>query len=128
MFSTQRWSRARWSILILVILNGALGLTSAVWVQARQPSIAAHFEEGFPSDMLVLHNRTNKKDVLLILDERFRLRVEKLSSGVHGFGIQRLFRDRHASHPEWGFEPTMLRIVYGRGEETIKVLRSEASP
>lgn len=118
------FARRRFVIVAGVLLNGILALATAWIVESDRPSIEASLAAGVPYDMLVINNQRAKEAVELVLDNRFVLQLGQLRKGLHGFEVQRAFRDKEQLAPNLGYVPRNLRIIFNAGEEEI-VVREE---
>lgn len=88
-------------VVLFVALSGGRPLDLEVW-----------FQPGFPSNMVVFRNegREALKDVELVLDGRFRLKVNKLPTGLRGFELNRDFRDATNAAPPDGYRPRVVEV------------------
>ena len=113
----------QWWVVAAMVVNGLIAIAVATAIIANRPSLRASYEPGFPADLLVLSNRGTKREVVLLLDDRYAHRVRTLGPGIHGFEVQRAFEDDQANPPQAGYVPRRLLVMHGDGREEVEIIR-----
>ena len=109
----SRFGRMRVWILAVFALDVA-GVVLFVALSSGRPlDLEVWFQAGFPSNMLVIRNEGSSalEQVELLLDDRYRLKVERLSPGLQGFEVSRAFRDAQDLAPPEDYRPQQVQVT-----------------
>ena len=119
----NRFARLRIWILGIFTIDVLATLIFVFSVGGRAIDLEVWFEQGFPSNMLVVRNEEGAplKDVLLLLDNRYRLEVKLLKPGLQGFEVNRQFRDAEELTPSEDYRPRRLEVRAGGAKMQIAV-------
>ncbi|MGF1511714.1 MAG: hypothetical protein ACFB9M_19635 [Myxococcota bacterium] len=96
-----------------------------VWFLSASPSTEVWFEEGFPSNLLLIRNLSNStiEEVRVILDDRYEFEGgELLPNQIKGLEVEREFRDALGRRPDDRYRPRTV-ILYLEGKKTVVKLQ-----
>lgn len=122
----DRFSKMR--IWVIGAVGADVVLTLLFVVLASGPSldVRAWYEEGFPSNLIVVQNRGEVlRDVELVVDGKYRARMPSLAPGPTGLEIDREFRDALDFPPAGTYKPTQLEIRAGGSEVELELRREK---
>jgi hypothetical protein len=119
--------RLRWLIFMALALD-LLGAVAILTLGPGAEAQSAWVQRGFPHDLVVLEHRGPAlADVTLTLDGRYRLRLERLEPGTHGFELGREFRDDADRAPPSAYRPRALELGF-EGERLAMPLEVRGGP
>jgi hypothetical protein len=115
----------RWRLLVAaVVLADVLLTAGGVWLLSGGPGAEVWFEEGFPSNMLILRNydASPLRDVRIVLDGRFVHEVEEIAGDATiGFELDREFRDEAGHPPDDDYRPRSVQLQHRRRTVTLRL-------
>lgn len=76
------------------------------------PAIEAWYQPGFPANMVVIRNQSGAaiREVELLIDDRYRAKMDRLIPGPNGLRFNTDFKDRDDRVPPSGYAPKTLEI------------------
>jgi hypothetical protein len=117
-----RFMRMRVWIVALLLIDVFATVAFLIFSGIRTFDVDVWFEPGFPSNMLVVRNQESPvSNAILVLDERYRLSVERIDVGVNGYEVNRAFRDSSDASPPDSYKPQKLVIKFGGGTYDFSV-------
>lgn len=108
----NRFAKIRVWILGVLGLDLLLTLGVLIFVGGRAIDVEVWFEQGFPSNVLIVRNEGSDplEDVTLVLDGRYSLRAKTIDPGLSAFEVNREFRDGSSETPDYSYRPQRLEI------------------
>lgn len=124
-----RFMRMRVWIVALLSIDVIATIAFVVVSGIRTFDVDVWFEPGFPSNMLVVRNQEQiVSNATLVLDEKYRLSVERIEVGLNGYEVNRAFRDAQDISPPDSYKPRKLEIRFGGGAYDFSVgVKSDGS-
>lgn len=119
----NRFARLRVWILGIFALDVLVTLVLVLSLGGREIEVEVWFEQGFPSNMLIVRNEEGEplKDVTLRLDGRYVLQVKLLKTGLQGFEVNRQFKDAKDQTPDEAYRPKQLEFRADGSEVKIAI-------
>jgi hypothetical protein len=124
----RRFGRGRAGLIALFVLDVVLSVAWVVHATGPASELEAWYQAGFPSNLVVLTNHTDApmRDLEVVLDGRFLLKIRALMPGPTGFQIDREFRDARRRRPDAGYKPQSARVTVGDDVYELLVVDRDA--
>lgn len=108
----NRFAKLRIWILGVLVFDLLLTLGAVVFVGGKPIDVEVWFEQGFPSNVLIVRNEGSDplEDVTMVLDGRYSLTAKSIDTGLSAFEVNREFRDSKQVAPDYSYRPEQIEI------------------
>jgi len=118
----NKYAKLRFWIFGLFGLDVVLTLLAVLVVAGPSLSVTAWYEEGFPSNLVVIQNNGRVlSDVAVVMDGKYTAQIEELEAGATGLEIDRQFRGPSDTAPERTYKPRSVEIRAGSSRVVLEL-------
>lgn len=122
----NKYAKMRFWIFGLFGLDVVLTLLAVLVVAGPSLSVTAWYEEGFPSNLVVIQNNGRVlSDVAVVMDGKYTAQIEELEAGATGLEIDRQFRGPSDTAPERTYKPHSVEIRAGSSRVVLELAKKK---
>lgn len=122
----NKYAKMRFWIFGLFGLDVVLTLLAVLVVAGPSLSVTAWYEEGFPSNLVVIQNNGRVlSDVAVVMDGKYTAQIEELEAGATGLEIDRQFRGPSDTAPERTYKPRSVEIRAGSSRVVLELAKKK---
>ena len=122
----NKYAKMRFWIFGLFGLDVVLTLLAVLVVAGPSLSVTAWYEEGFPSNLVVIQNNGRVlSDVAVVMDGKYTAQIEELEAGATGLESARQFRGPSDTAPERTYKPRSVEIRAGSSRVVLELAKKK---